>query len=190
MSIYQKILIPVLCLAPFAACSDSEGGGNGGGNGEACPHDYSKFDGTSPTVSLRNDLLKANGTFRFSCAFNRTCHGAPGQSQAQLYLGTQGEDGGASIDEMANLVHAEIVGQPSLAAPGIPLVDPGKPETSFLMMKLDGCLDDVEAQCQGTSSRLTDHACGSLMPEGNKDPLPAVERDLIRAWIKQGAPNN
>jgi hypothetical protein len=190
MSIYQKILIPVLCLAPFAACSDSEGGGNGGGNGDVCPHDYSKFQETKPAVSLRNDLLTARGTFRFSCAFNTTCHGNPDRSQANLYLGQQGEDGGVAIDEMANLVHAGMVGQPSQAAPGIPLVDPGKPETSFLMMKLDGCLDDVEAQCEGTASRLTDHPCGSLMPEGNKDPLPAVERDLIRTWIKQGAPNN
>ena len=188
MAIYQKFFIPVLCLTPLLGCSESSGDGNGGGNGESCPHDYSKFDGTTPTVSLRNDLLKAGGTLRFSCSFDTTCHGSTSRPQANLYLGTGGND--PLTEEQIGLVYSNLVNKASAAAPTIPLVVPGKPEESFLMMKLDGCLDDVEAQCTGTSSRLTRHKCGSLMPEGNDKPLPAAERDQIRAWIKQGALDN
>ncbi|HEY6558080.1 MAG TPA: hypothetical protein VI072_12435 [Polyangiaceae bacterium] len=187
MSIYQKFLIPVLCLTPLLACSESSDDGDGGGTGETCPHDYSNYTAPAEPVSLRDDLLKAGGTLRFSCSFNTTCHGNEDRNEADLYLGTSGND--ALTDTQIDLIHS-IVNKPSLAAPTIPLVVPGKPEESFLMMKLDGCLDDVSAKCEGTSSNITEHACGSLMPEGNTKPVPKQERDLIRAWIKQGAQKN
>lgn len=186
MSIYKKILIPLLCVTPFAACSESSDDGGNGGNGEACPYDYSTFQQTKPEVSLRNDLLKAGGTLRFSCSFDTTCHGSESRSQANLYLGTSGN--APLTEEQINLVYENLVNHPSAAAPTIPLVDPGKPENSFVMMKLDGCLEDT--RCVDANSRLTEEPCGSLMPEGNKDPLPKEERDLIRTWIAQGAPNN
>ena len=188
MSIYQKFFIPVLCLTPLLACSSESSDDDNGGNGETCPHDYSKFDGTTPAVSFRNDVLKAGGTLRFSCSFNTTCHGNEDRNQASLYLGTSGND--PLTETQIGLVYGHLVNKPSLAAPTKPLVVPGKPEESFLMLKLDGCLDEVREQCEGTSSRITDHPCGSLMPEGNTKPLPKQERDLIRAWIKQGAQNN
>jgi hypothetical protein len=189
MSIYQKFFIPFLCLAPLLACSESSDDGDSGG---ACPYDYSKFDGTSPTVSLSNDLLGTNGTLRFSCAFGSTCHGSETNSSgARLYLGSDvdRDAGGPLTSQQIAQVHSNLVGKPSTAAPGIQLVVPGKPEDSFLMMKLDGCLDQVRSQCEGTVSNVTEHPCGSPMPEGSRI-LPRAERDAIRAWIKQGAQNN
>ncbi|HMJ16572.1 MAG TPA: hypothetical protein VK524_34395, partial [Polyangiaceae bacterium] len=188
----QKFVIPALCLAPLFACSESSDDGDDGSSGGACPYDYSSFDGTSPAVSLSNDLLGMDGTLRFSCAFGSTCHGSETNSTgARLYLGSDvdRDAGGPLTQEQIDHVHTNLVGKASAAAPGIQLVVPGKPEESFLMMKLDGCLEQVKSECEGTTSRITEHPCGSAMPEGSQ-MLPKAERDAIRAWIKQGAQNN
>jgi hypothetical protein len=125
-----------------------------------------------------------------SCAFGTTCHGDLNRPKADLYLGANDRPQEALSENDINAIHTHLVGKASAAAPSIPLVDPGKPETSFLMMKLDGCLDEVRGQCQGTSSQVDrEHPCGSSMPESS-DLLPKAERDLIRSWIAQGAPNN
>jgi hypothetical protein len=67
---------------------------------------------------------------------------------------------------------------------------PGDPANSFLMRKVDGCFEGLEASCtvQSTESE-SGHPCGDRMPHSSKT-LCEDERDMIRRWIAQGAKNN
>ena len=80
-------LLPVLpLLVACSAAGSSNNGGTGGGagsggssSGDTCPPNPS-WNGSSPTVSLRNDLLAdvsaqkpAGGVFRRACAAS-SCH--------------------------------------------------------------------------------------------------------------------
>ncbi len=64
----------------------------------------------------------------------------------------------------------------------VPYVRPGSPAESYLMHKLDGThalsADQGGCGCSGS---------GVSMPLG-QEPLPLATRNLIRAWIEQGAP--
>ncbi len=200
MTIYQAALFSTCCLLSLAACgtdSDDGAGGNGGGtSGDTCPHDYAGYTGGSAEVSLRRDLLKLpepgkpGGMFRFSCAFTRTCHGAEENSGgASLYLGSQsGTNGDDLTEEQINLVYSNLVGAAAVAS-ALKRVEPGKPEDSFLMHKLDGCLEEIRTTCTLEVSSKNPHPCGVPMPQGSPKQ-PEAERELVRAWIKQGAQNN
>ena len=70
--------------------------------------------------------------------------------------------------------------QPAQKAPGLARVEPGRPQESFLVHKLEGS-----------------HACGVDCPDGCGgrmpllgDPLPPEKIDQIRDWIREGAQNN
>jgi PKD repeat protein len=63
--------------------------------------------------------------------------------------------------------HGELVDQESAEAPGVKLVEPGSPERSYLMEKINATTPQV-----GTSMRPG-------------DPMPASDRALIRDWIRQ-----
>jgi len=56
----------------------------------------------------------------------------------------------------------------------------------FLMRKLDGCYEGIEAGCTPLPGHDSDNPCGDRMPQ-RSDPLSASERDEIRRWIAQGA---
>ncbi len=71
--------------------------------------------------------------------------------------------------------YANLVGVKSPAT-GLVRVDPGKPDSSYLIMKLEG-------------TQLNKGGTGVRMPFG-AEPLPADTIALIRSWIKAGAPNN
>jgi hypothetical protein len=191
--IYRKLISSVVCLASALACSESSD--DDGSSAGACPYDYSKFDGTTPEVSFSQDVLSPQGMFRTSCAFNTTCHGNPTINEANLYLGADGRDAGALTQDDINLIYGNLVDKPAEAAPNataLRRVVAGQPENSFLMFKLDGCLDQIKDQCSlaPNQSRSGDgHPCGDLMPQGG-EILPEAERNVIRAWIKQGAKNN
>lgn len=71
--------------------------------------------------------------------------------------------------------YATLVGVPS-AETKLKRVEPGKPDESYLVRKLDG----THVAAGGTGER---------MPMG-AEPLPPEQIAKVRAWIEQGAANN
>jgi hypothetical protein len=65
----------------------------------------------------------------------------------------------------------------------MPYITPGDPTQSYLMHKVDGTLSGFSAPCGQESG------CGIQMPKGEA-PLSTAQRDVIRAWIEQGALDN
>lgn len=192
MSIYQKLALSVFCLVPGLACSNSDDPPPQDTCGKSGCFDYSKFDGTTPQISLRQDLLKPHGLLRDSCGFGSTCHGDPERHEGDLYLGLGGDDAGEGTlnEEQVALVYANLVDADSRAAPSIKRVVRGEPQNSFLMMKIDGCFEPIRAECTLPPSESdSHHPCGDQMPQTG-GYLCSADRDLIRAWIKQGANDN
>lgn len=185
-----------LLIALFAAlfgvvgcsCSDQE---------EAPPpkgqcFDYSSWSGGTPTVTaleLFADAPQA-GVIRRACNAI-SCHGADRAPKGQLYLGPPLYDSTQTPIQMTTLeittVLSNVVAAASHTAPGLKLIAPNDPQNSFLMMKLDGCLDAVKAECTSTQpGAFTTNPCGDFMPQTGY-PLEATDRDKIRRWIAQGA---
>ncbi|MGE0665903.1 MAG: hypothetical protein AB7O49_05015 [Sphingomonadales bacterium] len=71
--------------------------------------------------------------------------------------------------------YATLVGAKA-AETDLKRVEPGKPDQSYLVRKLDG----THVDAGGTGVR---------MPLGGA-PLPEAQMAAIRTWIEQGAPNN
>jgi hypothetical protein len=120
--------------------------------------------------------------FRRSCGVSTSCHGSMNApTPAQHYLGPSLASPAPSVSEMQMIIDG-VVGVGAVKEPTMKVIETGSPQRSFLMFKLDGL----------NCSKLTCSAdeCGALMPKGNTQPLPAVERDTIRRWIAQGAKNN
>jgi hypothetical protein len=203
----KELLVPSLLIAlAAAACGDDGGGGGstssagGGGAGagtstgtgtggapgdpcdalpEGCFDAASCYADPPADVSLREDVLPL---FERSCALSTACHGNP--TSPLTSTGYRPYLGGAG-DEPSDIptILAAIVDVDSFADTSRKVVAPGNWEQSFMMNALDGALD----QCESTSCP---DDCGSLMPKGLKNPLPIAERNLIRAWIEQGAQDN
>ncbi len=115
-------------------------------------------------VSFRRDIAPILTT---SCA-TKSCHG--GGSRPPVLAA---RDGAAKM-------RAALVGARSEDRPDRAYVEPGAPEASYLLQKIEGRL--VDAEC-------TDHDCGSPMPLDNP-PLSADARATVRRWIAQGARDN
>jgi hypothetical protein len=161
---------------------------------QGCSFPYATFDGSTPTVSLRRDLLAnqsdkpGGGVLRRACAAG-PCHDA--DAEADLFISqplrdprTQNEIPLAEDDVRRLLGSGDGVLRPSKTARSMPIVDPGNPQNSFLMRKIDNCYEGIN-DCTPLKAGAT-HACGSRMPE-LAEPLCADERDMIRRWIAQGA---
>lgn len=80
----------------------------------------------------------------------------------------------ARLNLTAAVSHAALVGVASQQCPSTQLVNPGAPEQSYLMFKL-----------QGSGPCMT----GSRMPKTAPAFSPA-QLQLVRDWITNGAPNN
>lgn len=200
------LLLSLACvLASAAACGDDgdgtgsstgQGGstqttgvtGTGTGGEDVDPCDRvpeACFDATScyadppADVSFRGDVLPL---FERSCALSTACHGNPQSPQTssgyRAYLGGAGD---AESDIPA--IFEAILDVDSFSDPSKKVVSPGDSTNSFMMYALDGALD----QCPDLSCP---DDCGFLMPKGLKKPLPIAERNVIRAWIDQGAQDN
>jgi len=131
-----------------------------------------------PQRSFRSDVLPI---FENSCALASSCHGDPlSPDQASGYRPYLGEVNQEMTPFDVALIFSKIAGQDSHAA-SMKIVDPGKPETSFLMHKMDGDLECAAVTCAGS--------CGTPMPQTG-DTLPREQRDIVRDWIKQGAQDN
>ena len=75
------------------------------------------------------------------------------------------------LDLQAGAAFAELVGQESAEAPGVKLVEPGSPERSYLMEKINAAFPQ-----EGTSMRPG-------------DPMSISNRAAIRDWILQLVPS-
>lgn len=86
------------------------------------------------------------------------CHGSgAGESQLDLSRGRS---------------YRSLVGVRSIQIGDLRRVDPGRPEASYLLRKLEG-----------------DRIVGERMPNG-KAPLPPGQIAAIREWIRRGAPDD
>jgi hypothetical protein len=155
-------------------------GGSGAGASAAC-FDYAKIDLTSPAVSFKTDVLPI---FQRSCGLTTGCHGDPlSPNENRPYLGPK-KSVTATADDIMK-IRADIIDQPSYFEISMDIVEPGDPEHSFLMHKLDFTL-----KCDEVLDCVSKKECGVAMPQGNDEPLALDERNLVRRWIAQGALDN
>ncbi|MBN2365399.1 MAG: hypothetical protein EH225_05455 [Calditrichaeota bacterium] len=96
--------------------------------------------------------------FNQSCALSN-CHAG---SSAPFGLDLSAE---SSYNNLVNVASQEV--------PSLLRVDPGEPDSSYLVLKVEGASGII----------------GQRMPIGG-NPLSAEQINLIREWINNGAPNN
>jgi hypothetical protein len=156
--------------------------------------------GSGPTISFANDIMPI---FQASCAKAGACHndplavvkgGGPGKAGGRPYLGTA-PDGGAETPMDIMKVYAGLLGPTppnhitswELVSPTpMPYITPGNPAKSFLMIKMDGNQFSYDPQCMSGDYG----SCGLPMPSDDAQLKPLPEREKVRSWISQGAPNN
>ena len=184
-----SLLLGASCLVA-AACSKSGSSGSagaGGGSTEGGCFDYTGFDGTTPTVTFAADVLPI---FQNSCGLSMSCHGAnPPTVPSQMFLGPALPAMASSTDIAA--IFAGTVSVKSVDDPDMDIIDPGSPEDSFLMYKVDTDPANTNGvTCSTlTCSTSTSTPCLSGMPlDGTQ--LSLTDRDTIRRWIAQGAKND
>jgi hypothetical protein len=137
----------VLC----AACALSACAGNGDGlNENGRPLEEDDSAGLQPTFQSIQDQV-----------FTPVCTGCHAGAAAPVGLRL---DAGAS--------YALLVNASSVEVPALRRVQPGNPDASYLIQKLEGIA-----------------AVGSRMPL-NAPPLPQATIDVIRQWIANGATNS
>jgi hypothetical protein len=146
-------------------------------------------------VSFKTDVYPI---LTSSCSGGSSCHATA--SITGLAFGTAA----APFDDagMQTLIE-DLKTKATLA--DIPNVVPSDWVNSFLMMKVDGCQNDMGVTCS-VPATLTNYmvcdqgnpvSCGDGMPQSegtanNPTPYPItdVNRNKIRAWIAQGAAFN
>lgn len=84
-----------------------------------------------------------------------------------------GEDAPFGLDLSQGEAYANTVGVASREVPELLRIEPGAPDASYLVKKVQGDPDIV----------------GQQMPLGGT-PLSAAQIDLLREWIADGAPEN
>ena len=156
----------VLSVALLAACSSSSGE-----SAATCVGHTSSAASTPATkaVSFKDDILPI---FQQSCVFS-SCHGSPTGANNGIYLGAKGSANTTGIRDA-------LVGKSSARMPSMKYVTPGKPESSYLLHKLDGNFCGLDACADGK--------CGDRMPRGG-DALDEGLISVVEAWIAQGAPD-
>ncbi|HVY48474.1 MAG TPA: hypothetical protein VHB21_21445 [Minicystis sp.] len=190
-------LAAAAAIAGSAGCGG--GGGSGGGGGAAADpcFDYSGYKGDSPTTQFRKDVLPI---FRRSCGLSSSCHGPDPSGvvnlpQNQPYLGPPEGGPNPNDADIAKILggivdrSAEIPGSPDPKPEpdGYKIVNPGHPETSFMMFKIDAVLgsDGTSTFCSKLKC-APNGGCGYSMPQ-NGPELASADKETIRRWIAQGA---
>ena len=161
-----------------------------------CPPDVSNVDLVTQ-VSFKSEVYPI---LTSSCSGGSACHSTP--AITGLGFGTAA----APLDDAGQqALIAQLQMKSNLA--DIPNVVAGNWAGSFMMMKLDGCQNDMGAVCSVPASisayivcddaTANPSSCGDGMPQSegtanNPTPFPIadVSRDKIRAWIEQGATFN
>lgn len=108
---------------------------------------------TTPTLSNIQTTI-----FNTSCAVSG-CH--------------RGDDAPLGLDLSAGNAHGNLVNVDSREMPNLLRVDPGNPDDSYLVMKIEGAPS----------------IAGGRMPLG-RPPLSTDQIQRIRTWIEDGAPDN
>lgn len=162
--------------------SSASGGLGAGGEGgialSACDHLYLNFE-ASGTPAFAGEILPI---LQEGCTAG-VCHGGdPLEAGGGLWLGTPSDE--PMTDEEVRFVYDTLINVQAVATRKLALVRPERPRDSWLMLKLDDCLDYSALECG-----LKDDPggpCGSRMPNIG-DMLPEESRDLVRSWILTGA---
>lgn len=126
----------------------------------ACAGDGEGLDENGRPAGEDSGTLQPTFQSIQSLVFTPVCTGCHAGAAAPL---------GLRLDEGAS--YALLVNAPSVEVPSLMRVQPGNPDASYLIQKI-----------QGTA------AVGSRMPL-NAPPLPQSTIDVIRQWIADGAPN-
>lgn len=162
------------------------GGPGGSGGGDALCFDYTSFKPSQ--VSFKTDVLPI---FRISCTFSgATCHADP-KNTAQPFLASE-NDGSTMTQQQIDQVIAGIVDVQAKLEPDMKIVDPGHPEKSFMTYKLDASPQDMFCPNLACTKAEVDGGmpCGTSMPQGMPERLPASQRAIVRSWIALGAKND
>ncbi len=122
-------------------------------------------EGTAPPdgdgngeVSFSNDVQPI---FTASCALSN-CHAGASPRQG--------------MNLSAGLAYDNIVNVPSVDVPGLDRIEPGEPDSSYLVHKIQG----TQGQVGGVGDRMPLINCC----------LSAEQIGTIRTWVEQGAPRN
>jgi len=121
----------------------------------ACEHadPVGTDNGLRPTLSsIQTNILSTN------CALSG-CHAGPNPQQG--------------MNLSAGETHDNVVNVPSNERPELDRVEPGNPDRSYLIHKIEGRSSIV----------------GQRMPLG-REPLSQEEINVLREWIANGAPEN
>jgi hypothetical protein len=158
-----SLALPAVIVASvLIACSSSSSSGGtpkkDAGAGDGRTHDYPSFSDDVMAVVVKNCALAA-------------CHGSQ-QSNLNIYL-----PGDPAV------VYSEF--QKTSPTTGLKFIEPGNPDQSYVMLKLDGKQGTLGSKCPSGN-------CGTEMPPGDPDGtlIPQDERDAVRAWISAGAKND
>lgn len=186
-------------------------GSGGGGSTDACTLNFATLPANAP-VSLKDDLMPI---FGLSCAGD-SCHSAP-TKKAGLFLGPKCDfqegakwscvfpaapnaTSGAQplTPQIIDEVHASLLANAMTVTGPAPVkrVNPGSPETSFIIDKTSDKQNAKGYQCTNTDPKPGQATtCGDVMPL-NGDPLCRSGRTggqkytALAQWIKNGAPKN
>jgi len=127
----------------------------------ACAGDGTTDPGNGPGNATATFAGDVQPIFTANCAFSG-CHG--GGSPAQ------------GMNLSAGQAYQSIVGVPSVELPSMDRIEPGQPDQSYLVNKIQG----TQASVGGSGQR---------MPLG-MSPLSQDDIDTIRSWVEAGAINN
>jgi hypothetical protein len=116
-------------------------------------------------IELRGGAL-VERVFAKSCGFASSCHG-----------GTTPKEG-LALDTLDHLVTTAI-SRASTQLPSRKLVEPGKPDESYLVDKLLGRNLQID---RATGDR------SAIMPQPPSEPLCAAKVAAVRNWVQAGAP--
>lgn len=123
------------------------------GGGSSSPTSPSPSPGLQATFSSINSQI-----FQVRCV---SCHNTAGSAV----------NGGLNLE--SSVAYQNLVNTPSTEQPGLRRVNPGDPDASYLVRKLEG----------------TAGITGARMPLGGA-PLTSDQINTIRQWITNGAQNN
>ena len=141
----------------LSGCAGTGGGGGGGGKPSCKPPKG------GATISFARNIQPI---FNRSCAVAASCHAGPGS---------------ANLDLTAGLAYRQIVNVQSTQQRGLKRVDPGNPDKSYLVRKIQG-----GPNISGTSMP---QGCPST-PLSGAQCLAADDTAAIIQWVTECASND